>query len=324
MPKNDSFARIKKSEVASGSETQLLGIWGRFWGVKEDLASAFFAEIDIGSGELLMTQTIVYEDSDQLDEFNPGVSLKGFRKLFDGKASGRDVPQATITQTETRLRKFLDDPDVHDQLREIIENQSDNELNDLFYDFMSNMISKGEFIYQINAQLTTQDSSKADASGSSSSSKSSSKSDGSDQKPGIPTQVVSSPMEGDFPSDLSAGDEIYVRVTGEKYVSQLPEEYQIEKSDKISGQILSTVKNTSSSPNLPSKFDGDAKDYWELDINFLGGESGQAFVHKDTHIKMDEGTEDSESTSIFSPMYLITSGIVLLLIIGLAYIIFGI
>lgn len=320
-----SFASIQKPELADEAEDQHLLLWGRFWGQSEELAVAFLINLNLDGHHFIDEEYLLYQQPEKLEPFDTDQHFTRFKRTFEGKTSDSDFPDATRKKIQTTFRNYLDSPDNEEELVTCFKNKNREQFQDHAYDIVNQIIPTGDVIYQFKAELSTLESRNPESDQGTSGD---SPEGNADEQPDedvdyLPVTPVTSPMNGDFPGDLNVGNTVFVRTTGE-VTSQLPDELQSQDHEEYSVPLEATVRSISSDIDLPDDFDGNDADYWEMTVNLFDSNVGQRFLHKNTQIKAPGNDEDHDQDSLLSPLVLVTTGIILLSILSLAYVIFGV
>lgn len=321
----ESFASIQKPDLADDEEAQHLLIWGRFWGESEDLAVAFAINLNLDENRFVDEQYLLHQDPEKLDPFDPDQHYSRFKRTFDDKRSDTKLPQSTLPKVKNTFRNYLDSSDKRNKIVNALKNKDRETFSGQAYEIVNRIIPKGEVINQFKAELSTFNSEQSTSNDKDG--KNPSKEDevnrNEEEQNFLQVTPVTSPMAGEFPKDLKVGNSVYVRIMGE-IVDQLPDNLQSENHDDFSTPIEASVRSISGDVDLPDNFDGNEQDYWELTVHLMDSSIGQSFVHKDTQIKTAKDENNPENAPMISPFTLVSSGIILLGLITLAYLIFGI
>ncbi len=135
--------------------------------------------------------------------------------------------------------------------------------------------------------------------------------------------IVTAQHSGVNPKNLTAGDQIYVRVVGPA-AEHFPEHLQSERFEHATQPLESRVEAVRLSPDLPPDIDGNPENYVEIRVNITGGFNGRGYVYKDDRVKGKDLEESSDSsTSYLAALVFLGLGIITLLLAVLAFHIFG-
>lgn len=315
-----SSASVLDPDLAAENQDQHVLLWGRFWGEARELGVAFSISLNLDDFGYVTEEFMMFRDSETLESLDPDQPFLPFKQTFSEHFVNADIPEAMLTQVRQSFRSYLDSSLNEENLIECFREQNDEEFADHAYEIVNQIFPKGEFSYHFRAKLSTPESHGDDPA-----EKSVRDEDDSDDEVSeedyLSVNPVTSPMNGDFPADLSHGKTVYVRITGEA-TGNLPEDLQSDDEDR-SIPLKAIVRSISADVDLPKGFEGDAEDYWELTVKLLEEYVGRCFVHKNTQIKVPDSSDNDESL-LFSPALFITSGLILLGCLLLAYVIFGV
>ena len=320
-----SFASIQKPELADEAEDQHLLLWGRFWGQSEGLAVAFLINLNLDEHYFVDEEYLLFQEPEKLEPFDTDQHFTRFKRTFEGETSDSDFPDATRKKIQTTFRNYLDSPDNEKELVTCFKNKDREQFQDHAYEIVNQIVPTGDVFYQFKAELSTLEPRNPDTGQgvSADDSEGSSENQPDEDVDYLPITPVTSPMKGDFPGDLNVGNTVFVRTTGE-VTAQLPDELQSQEHEEYSVPLEATVRSISSDVDLPDDFDGNDADYWEMTVNLFDSNVGQCFLHKNTQIKAPGKDEESDQEPFLSPLVLVTTGIILLGILSLAYVIFGV
>ena len=135
--------------------------------------------------------------------------------------------------------------------------------------------------------------------------------------------IVTTATRGIDPKNLSAGDQIYVRVVGPAS-AEFPEELQSDHYENATGPLESRVEAVRLSPELPSDIDGNPENYVEIRVNIPGGYNGHGFVYKEDKIKGKNSDQDENSkTSYLAAVIFLGLGTIIIFLAIFALYMFG-
>ena len=324
-----SYAAILQPRNTDSSENQIALLWGRFWGEQENLAAAFYAKYDLDKPDVLVVKPILYSSPDRVQDYDPDSFPQDYRdSIPEDPAGDSSVTNASVTMLKENLQSVLGDREKMKDLRRSLQEKNRESFKDWAYDFFSEIVHKGDLTFQIKGQLVTesvfrnQNSSETEVEEKLEDEQTETTDE--EERNYLPISIITSPMKGKFPSNIQQNEKILVRATGE-ILEKLPDSLLDDSQDNVSLPLEASVISTKATPDLPEDFDGDADNYWEIKVSFLDGQFGIGYVHKDEQIKRRNPEENKSSNPpwFIEPSVMIGSGVTILAILLLAYVIFG-
>jgi hypothetical protein len=282
---NENWVKVLAPELEAGEEKRLV-VWGRFWGISDEQAAAFFLLLEPAENKTVALRLAVYGSQENLVEYNPRLEYPDFeRRILEYSVSDSPVPTVTLNQIRDRIEAYIAKSENIDQLENLLSSENETEFYNWNKELVSQIISKGKSVFQVRGQLVGKQKLKAKSSDVKQTQLENGKT--------IPVNFVYSPGESVPAGKLREGMPVYVRVTGEA-VKKLPEGMRDRQSPEKSVPLLGWVFEIDNEPKLPADFDGEPADYKEVTVELNSGIYGRGFVFKEDRIKIDSKTPEAD------------------------------
>ncbi len=313
MDDKSSWAKIETPQVEDESTPHCL-LWGRFWATMDNLAAAFYIDINTEQNKVDTFHLAIFGDFSRLDEYNPRHNPERFENLLVSyNISDVPIPQLTLSETKNDFKSKITESGEIDKLYNLLKNEEKESFQSWAKSFFNNFVDQGEVEYHVRGWLADPTSLK----------ESSTELEETSPSPAEGTKVqvtyINSPLGGKLPSELTAGDEVHVRIVGSA-VEKLPDYMRDESNGKRSVPVKSWVHSIETEPDLPPQFDGESENYFRVTTELEAGVFGEGLVFKEERLKTnDSGIElDLKPEDIYPLLILILFLLIIffLLILG--------
>ncbi|GEM_PF-7083097 len=310
LSKKSSWARLEPPQVDGEAPPHCL-LWGRFWATMDNLAAAFYIDINTEKQRVNTFRLAIFSDFARLDEYNPRHSPQRFEDmLLSYNISDVPVPKVTLTEIKTQFKSEITSAGEIDKLYKLLNNKNSEGFESWAKTFFQKFVDKGEVEYHVRGWLTDPKNLKE------SSEELENVDPSSDEITKVQVIYINSPLGGKLPTELEVGDEVHVRIVGSA-VEKLPDYMRDDSNEKRSVPVKSWVHSIEDNPDLPPQFDGESKNYFRITTELEAGVFGEGLVFKDERLKTnDSGIDlDLKPEDVYPLLILIIFLLVILLLL---------
>ncbi|MFP4686762.1 MAG: hypothetical protein ACLFN5_01485, partial [bacterium] len=155
--KDESWARIIAPEIEAGKEKRIV-VWGRFWGLSEEQAAAFFLLLEPEQEKIVALRLAVYGNKINLQEYNPRLEYPNFeQRILEYSVSASPVPTVTLNQVREHISKFIADRQNIQELTDILKQENEEAFYDWNKRLVKNVIPVGDFVFQTRGQIVARE-----------------------------------------------------------------------------------------------------------------------------------------------------------------------
>jgi len=322
-------ARIRQPEI-TGNQAPIAVIWGTFRGPKVHMHGALYLEVETEKEQIKRFNLALFDEAEPLSTYDPQDRPLLFQQSVTKKSGANDeITQSDFDMVKINIEKYVANEANHADLFKFLEENDKKEFNKWVHDLLSTFIRKGKLNFDINGQLTSQKalSRSMKAAMSERHGRSEGEQTGEEESGDEETEtchqlsIVTLPIRGIPPDELMPGEEIYVRALG-AVVEHFPDELRSERYDFATIPIEATVESVKSDPDLPSSYEGEPENYYEVIARFGKGEKGKGFIYKSEKIKPVYLPEENTSPDRMIPI-LLGGGLLASILALIAFFIFG-
>jgi hypothetical protein len=320
--------RVRQPEI-TGDQPPIAVIWGIFKGPKVHMHGALYLEIESENVQLKRFNLALFDTEEPLSTYDPQDRPLLFQQSVTKKSGANDeITQSDFDMVKINIEKYIANEAKHADLFKFLEETDKKEFNKWVHDLLSTFIRKGKLVFDINGQLTSQKALSRSMKAAMTERHGRSEgelAEGEEAEEETETyhqlSVVTLPIRGIPPDELIPGEEIYVRALG-AVVEHFPDELRSDRYEFATIPIEATVESVKSDPDLPSSYEGEPENYYEVIARFGKGEKGKGFIYKSEKIKPVHISEDNIKPDRIIPI-LLGVGLLASILSLIAFFIFG-
>lgn len=317
---------------ASGSDRQLIELWGKFWGDQSEFHGVFDVVYDTTNDQFRRREYRAFENRGVVDSIDVPDDHNAFSREVATMQTAPGIPDATIPQINSFVKEFFEDPDYTAELIDGLKKRDSRSLNDTLEEMVRKIIPRGEIGLKAGISLTTETPARSGSDQRDRTSEDGEEDDSSgDGEDLLEATVSTDPVNGIVPQRLSPGDTIYVHVKGD-IVERLPDDLSHDRYEKLTVPMPATVREISQDIEPPEGVDPedfDQSGIWKIECELEEYDNTcRAIVQADTMIKNDVDRPGNSVLWTFisfllSPLSLLWLALTLFGAMVLGYVLFG-